>query len=126
MMTGGSAAKQDVLATTAAAAESGRRLPSFVLKLGVSVAAILLLAWLVDVDQVTALVRRADPWLLALGVAALIGQTAISAFKWRLLLRAQGTPVAYPGLLRAYLVGDFVNLFAPGVVGGDAYRAAWL
>jgi len=98
----------------------------FLLKLAVSVVTIALLVHLIDVDQVTALVRRARLELLALSAAALIGQTAISAFKWRLLLRAQGADVGYPALLQAYLIGDFVNLFAPGVVGGDAYRAAWL
>ncbi len=47
----------------------------------------------------------------------------ISAWRWHLLLRAQGVraPVGY--LTTSYLVGFFFNNFLPGSVGGDVYRA---
>jgi uncharacterized protein (TIRG00374 family) len=46
-----------------------------------------------------------------------------SAFRWQLLLRAQGVPVPVGYLTTSYLVGFFFNNFLPGSVGGDVYRA---
>lgn len=95
-------------------------------KLCVSLVIILLLFRHVDVREVGRLFARANGWLLAAGTGCVLLQTAISAWKWQVLLRAQRVAAPYWGLLRAYLIANFINLFMPGFFGGDAYRANWL
>ena len=53
----------------------------------------------------------------------MVAQTGLSALKWKVLLRGQGVIVPYAKLIRTCLLANFVNLFSPGVLGGDAYRS---
>jgi uncharacterized membrane protein YbhN (UPF0104 family) len=48
--------------------------------------------------------------------------TAISAWRFRMLLRAGGLVVGFAVLVRSYLVAGFFNQVLPGVVLGDVYR----
>lgn len=48
--------------------------------------------------------------------------TVASAFKWQLLLGADGVRLPLKRLLGSYLIGSFFNLFLPSSIGGDAYR----
>jgi len=52
----------------------------------------------------------------------LVFNTAVSAAKWQVLLRADRTDVPYLKLLSSYLVGTFFNVFLPSNIGGDVYR----
>lgn len=74
-------------------------------------------------ESLLRVVREASWWLPVAAVVMLTLQTALSAAKWFLLLRKQGVAIGYPSLLKTYLIGNFINLFMPSVVGGDAYRA---
>ena len=66
-------------------------------------------------------------WVLVFAVFALTTQTAISSLKWLILLRQQGTTsIGFLQLLGIYLKSDFINLFMPSIIVGDAYRAAQL
>jgi glycosyltransferase 2 family protein len=56
----------------------------------------------------------------------LLVQAALSAVKWKVLLLEQARQVPYRALLRTYLIGNFINLFMPSMLAGDAYRVAWL
>jgi uncharacterized protein (TIRG00374 family) len=46
----------------------------------------------------------------------------ISAYRWQILIRAQGDEVPLGFLARSYLVGNFFNLFLPTRFGGDVVR----
>jgi hypothetical protein len=46
----------------------------------------------------------------------------ISAFRWQILIRAQGDEVPLGFLAKSYLVGNFFNLFLPTRFGGDVVR----
>lgn len=59
---------------------------------------------------------------LPLIYALLLFNTAISAWKWQQLLRADGVRVPLRSLLVSYLIGTFFNLFLPSSIGGDSYR----
>lgn len=48
--------------------------------------------------------------------------SALSAWKWRILLAADDLTVSFPRLFSSYLTGTFFNLFLPSSIGGDAYR----
>lgn len=98
----------------------------FAFKIFFSLALLILLVSHLGSDVVLQIFEKANLGLLFIGVLCLIGQTAISSFKWKLLLRQQGTNVSYLSLLQAYLISNFINLFMPSALGGDAYRAAWL
>lgn len=54
--------------------------------------------------------------------ALLFLNTALSAFKWWILLRADGIHVPLHTLTASYLIGTFFNMFLPSSIGGDAYR----
>ena len=63
------------------------------------------------------------PWpVLPLAVAWYWAGQVISAWKWRLLLRARGIPVSLRECCRWYAVGMFWNLWMPTNIGGDAVR----
>lgn len=46
----------------------------------------------------------------------------ISAYRWQILIRAQGDSVPLGFLAKSYLVGNFFNLFLPTRFGGDIVR----
>lgn len=98
----------------------------FAAKVALSVGLLALLLQRLGVESVLEVVGDANPLLLAIGGVCLIGQTAISSIKWKLLLEEQGQHVRYSSLLVTYLISNFINLFMPSVAGGDAYRAIWL
>lgn len=60
-------------------------------------------------------------------VAAAVGLQSLpivtGTLRWGLLLRAQGIRLAFPWLLRSYLVGRFIGAFTPSTTGLDFYRA---
>lgn len=47
----------------------------------------------------------------------------ISALRWRVLLRAQGSGASIPFLVESLVVGVFFNNLLPSTIGGDASRA---
>jgi len=48
--------------------------------------------------------------------------TVISAFKWKLFLKADDVNLSLWELTISYLSGTFCNLFLPSNIGGDSYR----
>lgn len=53
-------------------------------------------------------------------------QTALSAYKWQLVLASHGPVVRYRLLLKNYFIAGFFNLFLPSSFGGDVYRVVSL
>jgi hypothetical protein len=64
------------------------------------------------------------PLPVALFMVLLLANTALSAWKWKLLLKADGVDLPFRRLLVSYLIGSFFNMFLPSTIGGDAYRVA--
>ena len=91
-------------------------------KIVVSVGLLYLLLSNVDVGRLWQLVRTASvPWLtLALGLYTLV--ILVSAWRWRLLLRAQHLHVEFGALVNSFLVATFFNNFLPSNIGGDVVR----
>lgn len=98
--------------------------------------ALLILKILVSAGLLTFLLRQTDTRALlaqlrqmdvgwgaaALGVYALM--LVISAWRWRLLLRAQTVQVGMGRLTQSFLVATFFNNFLPSNIGGDVVRVA--
>ena len=93
-----------------------------VFKIAVSVA---LLAYLFSTTDLEALERRVhtgDTVLLAFAMALYAAILAISTWRWRVLLQAQGFAAPMTHLSASYLVATFFNNFLPSNIGGDVIR----
>jgi len=76
----------------------------------------------VDLARLWATARTASiPWLLG-GLGLYFAMIVVSAWRWEILLRAQGIAVRLGTLLRSYLVATFFNNFLPSNIGGDVIR----
>ena len=81
------------------------------------------LVWSIDWPQFVALRGKFDGGLVAL--ATLLAGLAfpLQAWRWWLLLRAQGLTLSLPWAHLATWIGNFYNAFLLGGLGGDAVRA---
>jgi uncharacterized protein (TIRG00374 family) len=95
-----------------------------VLKLTVSTALLVILFRRADVPSMLVRFRQMDPvWsIAALGTYGLM--LAVSAWRWRLLLRIQTIDVKLSTLTKSFLVASFFNNFLPSNIGGDVVRVA--
>lgn len=64
---------------------------------------------------------RGDYVALSLGLMGLV--MVIRAHRWWMITRGIGLPMPYLALLEITIVSTYFNLFLPGSLGGDAYRA---
>jgi uncharacterized membrane protein YbhN (UPF0104 family) len=66
--------------------------------------------------------RRASLVWLAIALGLYFVNVLASAWRWQLLLTAQGVQVPTRSLLSSYLVAGFFNNFLPSTIGGDVVR----
>jgi hypothetical protein len=92
-------------------------------RLAVGVALIAWLIWKIDWRKLAEALPRVNVPLVVTCVLFYVILQVLSAFKWQLLLRAQGMRLQLRTLARFYFIGMFFNLFLPTIVGGDAMRA---
>jgi glycosyltransferase 2 family protein len=119
-----SAAVSDPPQTDAAAAPTAGRAARIgkVLRAGVSIGLILLLARMVDWNQLAAVVVRADVALLGLASLTVLADRAMMIGKWYPLLRVQGLDIPFTHAARVYLAASLASLFLPTSVGADLLR----
>jgi glycosyltransferase 2 family protein len=99
-----------------------RRVLPTVIKLAVSIALIALLVSRVDAARLWATARDASPaWLIA-ALGIYFGMILGSAWRWGLLLAAQGIAFPFRTLTSSFLVATFFNNFLPSNIGGDVVR----
>ena len=91
-------------------------------KLLVSAGLISYLLSIVNFDETLVRLRTVDMRLLGVALILLVGQVAISAWKWQLILRSDGIQAPYLLLLKSNYIGNFFSLFLPSSFGGDVYR----
>jgi len=93
-------------------------------KLFVSALLLILILWKFPVSEIVANLQNVKiGWLLA---CFLLGELVIvnQAFRWHyLLIVPKEQKPEFSALLKYTLAGYFFNLFAPGGLGGDAYRS---
>jgi uncharacterized protein (TIRG00374 family) len=92
------------------------------LKIGVSLALLVYLLGTTDLAALERRVRDGDLLFMASAVGLYVGMLAVSTWRWRLLLRAQGFPAPLRRLSASYLVAAFFNNFLPSNIGGDVIR----
>jgi len=93
------------------------------LRLGGSAAALLLLSWMLPLDQLWAAMRRLPLWVFALTLAAYLTTHTVASLKWRMMVNTAGAGLGYTPAVRCYFAGLFGNVFLPSIVGGDLIRA---
>jgi uncharacterized protein (TIRG00374 family) len=91
-------------------------------KVGVSLALLAYLLATTGLDAMLRRVRGGNPALFAAAVFLYAGMFALSTWRWRLLLQAQGFPASMRRLSASYLVATFFNNFLPSNIGGDVIR----
>ena len=76
----------------------------------------------IDLRRTGRVLGDADPWLLVLALAILVGALAPLAWRWQRLLAARAIDDSLPWLLRAYFVSYTAGQILPTSLGGDAMR----
>lgn len=85
----------------------------------------IVMAW-IDASKAIQYFVGANFFLIAAGAILTVVQTILSAWKWKIILHEQQIKVPFFNLFRNYMIANFINLFSPSFVGGDAYRTASL
>jgi len=94
-----------------------------------TVLSIILLIWLLirqDWSAIIGAIGRLSVWHVVAAILLIALRHAIHAFRWLLLVTAQGIPLTYPGALKLVYSGLFVSNFLPSMVGGDVVKIAGL
>src|SRR5687768_14371377 len=99
-----------------------RKWASLVLRPVVSLVLLVVLFARLGAGDVWQMLRSADPIWLGAGLALVVTALVISAWKWQVLLAAQGLRLSLRPLFTSYLVGLFFNNFLPSNIGGDVAR----
>ena len=89
--------------------------------LGMSVVIYVLRSKMVDFEMLRSVLW--SPANIIVGFFFLTLVVALSAARWRLLVKAQGLSLSYVHLLELTMIGQFFNTFMPGAVGGDLMKA---
>lgn len=93
------------------------------IKFAVAVVLMALVWQMVDGAEVAARLRALRPGWVVVAVLLLLGQTVLSALRWRLTAAQLGHEMGLRRALREYFLAQVVNLALPGGVLGDAGRA---
>jgi hypothetical protein len=91
-------------------------------KIGVSLALLIVLISRTDRTALMGRVRGADTLMLAGAVVLYVAMLVIAVWRWRVLLAAQGHVAPMAKLSASYLVATFFNNFLPSNIGGDVIR----
>lgn len=99
------------------------KIKAFWIKLAVGLILIfLLLTFQVRPSEIAGVVGESDfLWIFLAGALHILG-LILSAYRWKLLLRAHDVDAPMWDLIQSYLIGGFFNNFLPTRVGGDIYR----
>src|SRR5687768_3524578 len=99
-----------------------RRIAVPLLKLLVSTGLIAILLSRIDAARLWDVARKASLGWLALALCVYLVMILVSAWRWGLLLDAQGIPIRFGRLTSSFLVATFFNNFLPSNIGGDVIR----
>jgi uncharacterized membrane protein YbhN (UPF0104 family) len=97
---------------------------SWLLRLVVSAAVLIVLLFFIPVRQLIGAVGRVSPALWLTVLLLFLAGHVVLGLKWRLLMNRPDVPPAL--WLRAHFAGLVANLCLPGISGGDVVRAGWV
>lgn len=85
----------------------------------------ILIYWILHktaVTEILNIMKSADMYLLVIAYSLLFVGNTISTFRWKILLKAQGTKAPFFYLFKSYLIGLFFSNLLPSTIGGDTVR----
>jgi uncharacterized protein (TIRG00374 family) len=80
-------------------------------------------AWSVGPGEVAAVFRRMDLRWFGAALLCFGGVCLLGAYRWLLILRAEGLQMAFGRALSIFFIGHFFNSFMLGATGGDVIKA---
>lgn len=105
------------------AKKSYKRLGKYALKIAVSALALYFVFTKIDFRQSMESIRNLNPLYFWSGFGLFILSQVVSVVRLGYICRAEEMDLPFGYNLRLYFVGMAYNLFLPGGVGGDAYKA---
>ena len=99
-----------------------RRVVLLLVKILVSAGLLWLLLGRTDTSQLWSHFRNASILWLLTALALYLAMIIVSAWRWHLLLAAQGIIARRGWLISSYLIATFFNNFLPSNIGGDVIR----
>ena len=93
-----------------------------IIKILISLGVLVYLLCLVDFNVLWGQFAELTLFIFILAFLILFIQSALSSFKWKIILTAESKDVPFLFLLKSYLIGNFISLFLPSSFGGDLYR----
>ena len=96
------------------------------LQIAFTVAAVVLIARLVDLRETKRILASAQVSLVALAIAMYLVGQLMSAFRWWLFGRSVGLGGLFIDYARFYFIGMFFMSFGPSTLGGDFVRGLYL
>jgi uncharacterized membrane protein YbhN (UPF0104 family) len=103
-------------------ASSTRRYVLLAIKIGVSIALLVLLFSKIEIGRLWAIARQASLLWLAVALAIYAVNLLASTWRWYVLLTAQEVDVRRRWLFGSFMVASFFNNFLPSNIGGDVIR----
>jgi uncharacterized protein (TIRG00374 family) len=96
------------------------------LRLGLGLGLLAIAVGSADPGAVWQTLLSLDGWLALAALALYVGDRALMAYKWDVLLRARSIGIGFLTALRLYLVSGLISTVTPGGIGGDVYRVVAL
>ena len=102
--------------------EKGKKTLFTVLRLLIGTAVIVVLLLMTDFKQVGELIGKLHPIHLLAAIMLYVVDGLLLAYRWRILLRAQGIRISYFKVMCLQFLGMFYNNFLFSSIGGDLLR----
>lgn len=96
------------------------------IKLGLTVLLLVVLAYQLDLATLASVIVSARPGPLLVAVLLQLSLTLIAVFRWKIILSYFAIQIPYLRALRIVFMGNFFSLFLPSSIGGDVYRAYYV
>ena len=97
------------------------RIP-FIIRLSIAIVFVTILLMSVDISQSIKKLSSVNLYTAFLLCGLMLLRRTMMAYKWNLLLRAQGIWISIFHSLRLYYIGYLIGSFTPGWIGLEAYR----
>lgn len=94
-----------------------------VVRVGISVILLIFLFRQIDTKSVWAVIKKADPYLLALALVVYFSAYVVGIFRWEMLLKGANIHLSLKRVVISSAGGYFFNLFLPSTIGGDLVRS---
>jgi uncharacterized membrane protein YbhN (UPF0104 family) len=103
-----------------------KRWLGLILKIGVSLGILALIASKTDVGKILGLLESVGGGAVLVVAILNVAQTLLTTYRWVLVMRGLGVTLALWPALQVVYVSLALNQCMPSYVGGDAYRIYWL